>query len=89
MVVSLRAYPVHGESHIRLHAKRMVRTKGTRITQKWLYSEVQGQTDNACLFYMANEKTRRSSKSADLPSVIMLTELYSIDTQRTDATSEN
>jgi len=23
------------------------------------------QTDNACLFYMANEKTRRSSKSAD------------------------
>jgi len=23
------------------------------------------KTDNACLFYMASEKTRRSSKSAD------------------------
>jgi len=33
------------------------------------------QTDNACLFYMANEKTRRSSKSADHGSVIMLTQL--------------
>jgi len=33
------------------------------------------QTDNTCLFYIANEKTRRSSKSADHGSVIMLTQL--------------
>jgi len=36
-VVSLRAHPVRGESHIQQHANREVATKDTRITQKWLF----------------------------------------------------
>jgi len=48
------------------------------------------QTDNSCLFYMANEKTRRSSMSADHgPVTICLLSCNSSDTQRTDATLEN
>jgi len=50
----------------------------------------QDKTDNACLFCTANEKTRRSSKSADHGSVIIcLLSCNSSDTQRTDATLEN
>jgi len=48
------------------------------------------QTDNSSLFCMANEKTRRSSKSADHGSVIIcLLSCNSSDTQMTDATLEN
>jgi len=48
------------------------------------------QTDNASLFYMANKKTQRSSKSADHGSVIIcLLSCNSSDTQRKDATLEN
>ena len=48
------------------------------------------QTDNSSLFCMANEKTWRSSKSADHGSVIIcLLSCNSSDTQRTDATLEN
>jgi len=37
-----------------------------RIARHFLTEpQSQRRTDNACLFYMANEKTRRSSKSAD------------------------
>jgi len=35
--VSLHAHLVRGESHIQRHANREVATKGTRITQKWLF----------------------------------------------------
>jgi len=35
--------PVLGESHIQRHANREAGTKGTRITKKWLYSEVQSR----------------------------------------------
>jgi len=34
-----------------------------------LFTITDRQTDNACLFYMANEKTQRSSMSADHGSV--------------------
>jgi len=48
------------------------------------------KTDNACLFYMVNEKTRRSSKSTYHGLVtICLFSCNSSDTQRTDATLEN
>jgi len=55
----------------------------------YLFHDVSRQRDNACLFCMANEKTQRSSKSADHGSVIIcLLSCNSSDMQRTDATLE-
>ena len=59
-------------------------------TGGFTFVQTDRQTDNACSFCMANEKTRRSSKSADHGSVIIcLLSCNSSDTQRTDATLEN
>jgi len=35
--VCLHAHPVRGESYIKRHVNLEVSTKGTRITQKWLF----------------------------------------------------
>jgi len=47
------------------------------------------RTDNYCLFYMANERTRGSSGQLTMGQSLCLLSPNSSDTQNTDATFEN